>query len=93
MNTDTNNDGLVLTELNQLSDDTIITEAELARLFDKHPVSIKRAIERAELPPPTKLLGKPIWTVHSIRRHIQERLDHEAKALNSFRDSIETRRS
>ena len=69
----------VCIELGMLSDGTIVSESALARMFGKHPVSIKRAVERGELPPPTKLMGKPVWTAGSIRRHIEERLASEAR--------------
>jgi hypothetical protein len=62
-----------------LPDGTIISEANLADLFGKHPVSVKRAVERGELPPPTKLMGKPVWTAGSFRRHIEDQLERKAK--------------
>jgi hypothetical protein len=66
-------------ELGGLNDGALVFESGLARMFGKHPVSIKRAIERGELPPPTRLMGKPVWTVGAIRRHIEERLETEAR--------------
>ena len=53
----------------------IITEEALARIFRRHQVSIKRAVQRGEFPPPTRLLGGPVWTVAAILRHIEERLE------------------
>ena len=69
-------DGIVR-ELGELGEGAIITEKALARLFDKHPDSIKRAVQRKELPQPVKLMGKPSWTAGSIVKHIEQRL-HEA---------------
>lgn len=62
-------------ELGDLSEDTVISEGNLADMLGKHRVSIKRAVKRGELPPPTRLMGKPVWTVSAIRKHLNGRLD------------------
>lgn len=62
---------------NALDDGAIIFEHELAALFSKCSASIKRAVERGELPPSTRFLGKPIWTAAAIRGHIGDRLQAE----------------
>lgn len=69
----------ICAELGALEEGALITETGLATMFGKHPVSIKRAVERGELPPPTRLMGKQVWTVGTIRRHIEARLESEAK--------------
>lgn len=66
-------------ELGDLPEGAIICEAALALIFDRHPVSIKRAVARGELPPSTRLLGKPVWTAGALVRHIEGRLDAELK--------------
>lgn len=67
----------ICVEIGTLCDGALVFESGLARLFGKHAVSIKRAVERGELPPPTRLMGKPVWTVGAIRRHIEARLEGE----------------
>ena len=78
----------IVRELGDLPDGTIINEEALARLFDRCQVSIKRAIQRRELPPPVKLLGMPVWTVGKILNFINDRLDfaqnEEEKAKKKF---------
>jgi hypothetical protein len=37
---------------------TLRGKEDLAQLFQRHPVSIQRAVERGELPPPIMLLGQ-----------------------------------
>lgn len=69
----------VLTLLGRLPPGTLITEEALARLVSKCTKSIKRAVHRGELPPSVKVMGKPSWTVGSILRHIEERLQRAAK--------------
>jgi hypothetical protein len=54
---------------------SIITEAALARIIGKHPVSIKRAVQRGELPPSVHFCGEPAWTVDSLVRHLEARLE------------------
>ncbi len=63
----------------KLEDGALVTESALAEVFGKHPVSIRRAVERGELPPPVRLMGKPVWTAGAIRRHLDLRLKEAAK--------------
>ena len=37
----------------------------MAAIFGKHRVSIKRAVERDELPQPVRLMGQPVWTARA----------------------------
>ena len=69
----------IVSELGELGPGAIVSEQALARLFKRHPVSIKRAVARGELPPPTRLLGGPVWTVGAIIRHMEKRLQTVAK--------------
>jgi hypothetical protein len=64
--------------LGELGRGTVISEAALAKMMDRHPASIKRAVKRGELPHPTRLLGGPVWTAGSIVRHIEARLEEAA---------------
>ena len=52
----------------------VLTEADLAQAFQKHPVTIRRAVERGELPEPVRLMGKPTWTGAIILKHLEGRL-------------------
>jgi len=65
----------IVTALGELPPGAILEEAGLARMFNRHPVSIKRAVERGELPPPVRLFGKPTWTVAVILAHLERRLE------------------
>lgn len=58
---------------------TIMTLKALEKIFGRCGTSVKRAVERGELPPPTKLFGNKIWTARAIMQHIEERLAEEAK--------------
>ena len=69
----------VVKELGELGAGAVITEAGLARLLGRHKVSIKRAVERGELPPPIRLCGGPVWLAGAIIEHLQKRMDEAAK--------------
>ena len=64
--------------LGDLKPGTVITEEGIATLFNRHVTSVKRAVQRGELPPPCKLFGGNVWTARSIIRHIERRLAEEA---------------
>ena len=69
----------VIAELGQLGSSAVITEEGVARLFGRHVASVKRAIQRGELPPPTRLFGRGTWTVGVLVGHIEKRLEQAAK--------------
>jgi hypothetical protein len=64
----------VISQLGELSPGTIITEIGIAQLFGRCERSVRRAIQRGELPPPTRLFGKKTWTVGVILDHLSSRL-------------------
>lgn len=63
---------------------TIVTEAQLAQALGRHPVTIKRAVERGELPPPVRLMGKPTWTGAVILKHLESRLEQARESVCVF---------
>jgi len=73
----------ISSELGTLPSNTLITEKALAKLLGRTVKSIKRAVARGELPPPVRILGESRWTVGTIVRHVEKRL--EAAALETDR--------
>ncbi len=69
----------VIAELGELGEGAWITEKGLADLLQCHTASVKRAVERGELPPPVRVMGKPTWTAGVLRRHMEGRLADAAK--------------
>ena len=69
----------IIATLGDLKPGAVITEAGLAYLFHRHVASVKRAVQRGELPPPCRLFGQPTWTVGTLLRHLEGRLDQAAK--------------
>ena len=64
----------IVTALGRLGAGAVITEEGISHLFGRHGDSVKRAVERRELPPPVKLFGQPTWTVGVVLRHLEQRL-------------------
>jgi len=59
---------------------TLVTEDGLAKLLGKGcRETIKRAVERGELPRPIRLMAKNTWTVDVIIHHIEDQLAAEAR--------------
>ena len=75
----------VIAELGTLGPNTLISEDGIAQLFDRHRVSVKRAVQNGQLPPPCKLFGSNVWTVGVLIRHIEQRL--EQAAVEAERDA------
>ena len=67
--------GGIARDLGELPPGALIEEEALARIFGWHAVSVKRAVERGELPPPVRMFGKPCWMAGAILAHIEARLD------------------
>jgi len=72
---------LLVTTLGDLPGGTIITRKRLAKMLERHEVSIDRAVKRGELPPPVRFCGAPTWTVKAIMEHLNNRLAKAAKEV------------
>ena len=76
----------IYAELGTLPENTLVTEDGLAKLMGKAcRESIKRAVDREELPRPVKIMGKNTWTVGSIIRHTEGRLQAEVRKIAKMR--------
>ena len=74
--------------LGELGAGAVITEGGLAKLFGRHPASIKRAIQRGELPPPCRMFGQNTWTAGTLVRHIETRLAEAAKEARRVAERV-----
>ena len=88
MDTEQSNDLGIIRELGDLPAEAVVSEQALAKIFDRHRVSIKRAVERGELPPSIRLFGEPVWTVKALRNHLAERLDAARKESEQLQKRI-----
>jgi len=78
----------VIKELGDLPADALISEEGLANIFHRDRVSIKRAVQRGELPASIRLLGQPVWTVQSLREHFKRRLDQAKKECEQLQRKL-----
>lgn len=69
----------IVPALGELGSGAIISESALAKLLNRHPVSIKRAVLRDELPQPVRLLGQSVWTAGVIVQFLEKRLEDAAQ--------------
>jgi predicted DNA-binding transcriptional regulator AlpA len=60
-----------------ISDGCILSQDEIAGIFDVAPSTVWRAVQRGDLPPPVKLFNKNTWTGAAIRQHLEDRLEKE----------------
>ena len=65
----------IVKELGELPVGAIVEEEALARMFGRCSASVKRAVERGELPKPVRMFGKPCWTAGKILDFIEKRLE------------------
>jgi hypothetical protein len=77
----------IVTDLGHLPPEAVISETALSAMFHRHPCSIRRAIQRGELPPPCRLFGTSVWTVAALVQHLADR---QAEAARQ-RQTIERR--
>lgn len=82
----------IIVALDQLGPNALVNESALARLLGCHPVTVKRAVRRGELPPPVRLMGKPTWTVGAILAHFDKRLEITAKEAEKAARKVEALR-
>jgi hypothetical protein len=88
MSNQTQKDFEIVQAIGEMPPDTIVTEDGLAKLFCRHPVSIRRSVQRGELPAAIRLMGKPVWTVRAIREHLAGRLDQAKIAREKLEQKI-----
>ena len=84
----TNKDFEIVRALGDLPADSVVTEDGLAKMFDRHGVSVRRAVERGELPPSVRLFGKPVWTIGILRNHMSRRLEQAQKEADRLNQKI-----
>lgn len=73
--------------------ETLIDKKTVGMKFGRCDASVDRAVNRGELPPPIKVLGKQRWLVGAILEHFRElhaqekrRAEEERKRLSEYMD-------
>jgi hypothetical protein len=80
--------GWLVRALADLPPAAMLDEVALAGLLGCHRCSIRRGVERGELPAPARLLGKPAWTAGRIIDHFTARLEAAEAAAERERARI-----
>ena len=75
-------------EFNELGQNTIVTEGAVAAILGKHLMSIRRAIDKQQLPPPVKLMDQRVWRLGAILDFIDGRLAAEQKDAEKLRRKV-----
>jgi hypothetical protein len=69
----------IIAALGELKPGAIVTEEGVAHLFNRHVSSVKRTVQRGELPPPCRLFGANVWTASVLVQHIENHLETAVK--------------
>jgi len=78
----------VIAELGELGPGAVVMEKGLAAMFDRSESSVRRAVDRGELPPPCRLFGKKAWTAGSIVAHIEGRMQDVAEESDQLKKKM-----
>ena len=78
----------IIATFGELKPGAVITEEGVAFLFKRHVTSIKRAVQRGELPPPCRMFGGNVWTAGALVRHIEDRLQQAAKEMETLAEKV-----
>ena len=78
----------IIATLGELKPGAVITEEGVAFLFKRHVTSIKRAVQRGELPSPCRMFGGNVWTAGAQVRHIEDRLQQAAKEMETLAKKV-----
>ena len=69
----------IVAALGRLGPGAVVSEEALAKMYNRCRATIKRAVIRGELPRPARMMGELVWTAGALVRHLESRLEHEAK--------------
>ena len=78
----------VIAALGEMKSGAVITEEGVAQLFGRCTASVKRAVQRGELPAPCRLFGSNTWTVGVLVGHIEHRLEQAAAEAEAIERKI-----
>ena len=78
--------------LGALNTGDLITKRGLAKLLNREPCSVDRAVKREELPLPTRLAGQDVWVVDLIREHVENRQRLAADDAGRTRQRLQAHR-
>ena len=71
--------GRTITALAKMDDKTMVDESALAAALKLSKRSVRRMVQRNELPPPFRFAGKSTWFTGKVLAHIEARAEREAR--------------
>lgn len=71
--------GILVDELAKLPDRTILDEGRLASMLKITPRTLRRMVQRAELPPPISLGGRSVWLSDRILLYLNTAAEQAEK--------------
>ena len=71
--------GLVLDTLARLPERALLTEAALAKALRVAPSTLRRMVNRWQLPPPVRLGGRRVWLAGRVLAHIEAAAERAAR--------------
>ena len=80
--------GNPLTVIAELPADAILDENAMAKAFGCVPRTIRRMVERYELPPGVSIAGKTCWLAGRVRRWIDEAAELQEQQARKHREKI-----
>ena len=68
-----------LLRLDDYGPEAVIFESGLAAMLGRCPTSLRRAVDRGELPTPGRSFGQYFWTARALAEHFQKRVEQAGK--------------
>jgi len=78
----------IVSALGDFGPGAVIMEQGLCVLFGRHESSVKRAVERGELPQPVRLFGQNAWTAGVLVKHLEARLEQASRDAEQRADDV-----
>ncbi len=74
--------GLLIDDLARLPEKAIVDEKRLATMLRVTTRTIRRMIDRLELPPPVRMRGRSVWFAGLVLSYIEEKAMQSARAAS-----------
>ncbi len=79
----------IITRLAELPGKALLDEGALAEIFVVSKRTVRRMVERFELPPPVSLAGRSVWIADRVIAHLEHRAEREARKAEQESRRIE----
>jgi len=80
--------GICIDGLAKLPEKALVNQKALASNLGVDPRTVRRMVQRFELPPPTRLSGRAVWMVGKVLRYIEDAMDAAEREAIKERERI-----